>query len=317
MKAFILTGPKTTEMTERPIPEIGANDVLMKVRICGVCTAELPIWRSGKWPMNDVLGHEPVGIVERVGQHVKNFAVGDRVTGFCHGSFAEYTKVDASMLSKVPDELEDIEAIGEPMSCMYSAAERTPVRLGETVVIVGLGFMGLGMLQLMRMKGAGRIIAVGKRPEQLEAAKKFGADIAWLPDDVKDPYLVSSGWDFMGKGLPVVVEAAGSASALSLAGDMTGVMGTLSVVGFHTEPRTLNIEMWNKKSLTMINAHERDKSNTKLMDSMMDLIRQKKFNARDMVTHAYSPDEIDQAFSSLISKPEGFIKGYVDFRNFS
>jgi threonine dehydrogenase-like Zn-dependent dehydrogenase len=73
--------------------------------------------------------------------------------------------------------------------------------------------------------------------------------------------------------------------------------------------------MWNKKSITMINAHERNKElQTVYMAKMMDLIGLGKFRAREMVTHEFRPDEIDKAFAALENKPAGYIKGYVDFR---
>lgn len=317
MKACVLTNKKTTEIIERPMPEINDDEVLVKMLICGVCSAELPAWKAGEGRADGVLGHEPVGIIEAVGKSVTGFAEGDRITGFCLGSFAQYVKVNYKLIAKVPESLDVVEAIGEPMSCMYSAAERTPVSLGDTVAIVGLGFMGLGMLQLMKLKGAGQIIAVGRNQASLDHARKFGADIAWRPEEVEDRCLAASGWDIFGKGLPVVVEAAGSQSALSLAGDMTAIFGYLSVVGFHQEPRTLNIDMWNKKGITMINAHERRKElQTVYMAKMMELIMQGKFRAKEMVTHAFTPHEIDLAFASLENKPAGYIKGYVDFRNF-
>ena len=317
MKVCILTDKRTTGMIERPIPVINDDDVLVKMLICGVCSAELPAWRAGEAHANGVLGHEPVGIVEKTGKNVTAFAAGDRVTGFCLGSFAEYIAVNSKMIAKVPEQLLDIEALGEPLSCMYGAAERTPVSLGDNVAIVGVGFMGLGMLQLMKLKGAGQIIAVGKSQESLEHARKFGADIVWRPDEVDPRYLAASGWDIFGKGLPVVVEAAGTQSALSLAGDMTAILGTLCVVGFHQEPRTLNIDMWNKKSIVMINAHERRKElQTVYMTRIMELTVQGKFHTREMITHAFKPGEVDQAFAALENKPAGYIKGYVDFRNF-
>ena len=316
MKVCVLTGKRTTDIIERPIPDISEDDVLVKLLICGVCSAELPAWENGQTHTNGVLGHEPVGIVEAIGQNVTGFQVGDRVTGFCLGSFAQFVKVNNKLITKVPDQLSDIEAIGEPLSCMYSAAERTPVKLGDTVAIVGLGFMGLGMLQLMNLKGAGQTIAIGNKQGSLDNARKFGADIAWFPEEIDPRFLAASGWDFFDKGVPIVVEAAGSQSALALAGDMTAMFGHLCVVGFHQDPRTLNIDMWNKKAITMINAHERRKElQTVYMSKMMELILNGKFHAKEMVTHAFKPGEIDSAFHALKNKPAGFIKGFIDFRS--
>ena len=82
MKAIVLRGKGTSEIEERPIPEIGPDEMLVRVRVCGVCTAESPGWREGVARANGVLGHEPVGDVEKVGANVKGFSPGDRVTGY-------------------------------------------------------------------------------------------------------------------------------------------------------------------------------------------------------------------------------------------
>ncbi len=315
MKAIVLRGKGTSEVEERPVPEIGPDEMLVRVRVCGVCTAESPGWREGVARANGVLGHEPVGDVEKVGANVKGFSPGDRVTGFCLGSFAEYVVVNPAFFAKVPDGLDDIEAFGEPMSCMYSAAGKTPVALGDAVAVVGCGFMGLGMIQLLRLKGAGRVLAVANRSDSLANARNFGADVSWRPEEVEPRYRTGTGWDFLGKGLPAVVEAAGSQSALTLAADMTAMGGTLVVVGFHQEPRTIGMDMWNKKAITVVNAHERNKVlQADYMARMMELVKQGRFRAREMVTHAFRPDGLDRAFAALHEKPDGFIKAYVDFR---
>ena len=112
-----------------------------------------------------------------------------------------------------------------------------------------------------------------------------------------------------------VVEAAGSQSALTLAADMTAMNGTLVVVGFHQEPRTIGMDMWNKKAITVINAHERNKIyQADCMARMMELVKQGRFRAKEMATHAFPPDALDRAFATQLEKPDGFIKAYVDFR---
>ncbi|PLS09662.1 zinc-binding dehydrogenase [Neobacillus cucumis] len=315
MKASILIGPGKSRVIEMPMPEIGATEVLIKVLICGVCMSEAYPWSNGMdETAKRILGHEPIGIIEEVGDQVIGFKKGDRVTGLFQKGFAEYTKSDYKQLVKVPDGLDDIEGIGEPLSCLVSGADRTPVRLGDTISIVGTGFMGLGFLQLMKLKGAGKIIAVDVRQEGLDHALSFGADEAVFPDQIEPKYKVLE-WDEIGQGVDVSVEASGSPDALQLAGEMAGAHGVLSIVGYHQSNngnRNINMDFWNWKAITVINAHERrEYIHLKAMESIMKLIQNKKFNMKDLVTHTYSLDEVDRAYEDLKNKPEGFIKGII------
>jgi threonine dehydrogenase-like Zn-dependent dehydrogenase len=290
MKASVITGRQTSELVEMDVPSIGDEELLIRVKICGVCASELHPWleASGRRP---IFGHEPVGIVEAVGSRVHGIQVGDRVTGLIHNAFAQFTKADYRNVIRVPDGLDDLEALGEPLSCLMSGADRTPVSLGDDVAIVGAGFMGLGFLQLMRLKGAGRIIAVDMREESLEHARRFGADEICKPGDVRPDYKITK-WKHMEEGrpgVPVAVEASGTEGGLQLAGDMTAVHGTLSVVGYHQGSggmRNIHMELWNWKALSVINAHERRSDvHMRQMEAGLKLIAGGHFNMKDMITH--------------------------------
>jgi threonine dehydrogenase-like Zn-dependent dehydrogenase len=322
MKASVLAGPGRTELDDVPVPEIGEEEVLIRVRCCGVCASELHPWTTGEgWleasGRRPIFGHEPVGIVERTGRLVHGFKKGDRVTGLISHAFAEYTKADYRKIMKVPDSLSDLEALGEPLSCLMSGADRTPVSLGDDVAIVGAGFMGLGFLQLMRLKGAGRLIAVDLRQESLQAARRLGADEVYTPQEVRPEDKVTE-WIHMDqgmKGVEVAVEATGSAAGLQLAGEMTAVHGVLSVVGYHQGNggmRQVNMQLWNWKAITVINAHERRSDvHMKRMAAGLKLIAENRFNMRDLVTHVYGLHEVDRAFEAMRSKPEGYIKSVI------
>jgi threonine dehydrogenase-like Zn-dependent dehydrogenase len=297
-----------------PIPEINENEVLVRVTVCGVCTSELATWKNGIGAGKFVMGHEPVGIIEAKGRNVKGFEVGDRVTGLMWECFAEYTKADYRNIIKVPDSFDDIEAIAEPISCLVSGAERTPVSIGQTVAVVGTGYMGLGFMQLMKLKGAGKIIAIDKRKEALENALKFGADEALFPKEAAEKYAIVE-WDQMDKGrdIPVVAEATGKPEGLELAGNLTGVHGFLSVVGYHQNGnRSINMELWNWKAFSMINAHERRFDvHVKCMKQGFTMIEKGLFRAKEMVTHEFRLDEVDKAYKNLVSKENNFIKAYI------
>jgi len=312
MKASVFTGPCKNEVMDRPIPKIGDNEVLIKVEVCGVCASELECWFNGDGGKTGIRGHEPVGIIEAMGKDVTGFSLGDRVTGLIGSAFAEYAKADVSKIVKVPDRLDPVEALGEPLSCLVSGAERTTIHIGDTVAVVGLGFMGMGFMQLMKIKGAGRIIAVDVRQDSLDSALKLGANKVYLPDKVEDIYKVTE-WAHIGRGVDVAVDATGKQPGLDLAGNMTAVHGTLSIVGWHQGGlRNVNMELWNWKGITVINAHERrEHVYMECMKSGLKMIDARLFNMKDMITHEFSLNEVDKAYNALKAKPEGFIKAIV------
>jgi threonine dehydrogenase-like Zn-dependent dehydrogenase len=322
MKASVIAGPQKSEIADVAIPQIGDEEVLIRIKVCGVCASELHPWVEGAgWleasGQRPIFGHEPVGIIEQVGSRVQGFKVGERVTGLIQNAFAQYAKADYRKIIKVPESLNDFEALGEPLSCLMSGADRTPVSLGDDVSIVGAGYMGLGFLQLMRLKGAGRLIAVDMREESLAHAQRFGADEIYTPDNVKADYKVTQ-WGHMDqgiKGIDVSVEASGSQGGLQLAGDMTAVHGVLSIVGYHQGHggmRNVNVELWNWKAISVINAHERrSEVHMKQMEAGLKLIANNKLNMKDLITNVYSLSEVDKAYDAIKSKPAGFIKSVI------
>jgi threonine dehydrogenase-like Zn-dependent dehydrogenase len=314
MNVCTLAGPRQFKISDQPKPVGGDNDVLVKVLVSGVCASELHAWQAGIGGLNGVLGHEPVGIIEAKGRNVAGFDVGDRVTGLMWGALAEYIIADYRNLVRVPAALSDVEAIGEPLSCLVSAIEKTPIKLGDRVAVIGLGFMGLGMLQLARLKGAGEILAIDLRPESFAAARKFGADVTLAPAQVSDDLKIFE-WSHIGvrAGVPLVIEVTGSQKGLDLAAEMTAVHGTLSIVGFHqAASRTVNMEMWNLKGLTVVNAHERRTPvHLECMKSALTMIARGTFRMKEMITHEFGLGEAAQAYQMLQEKPPGFIKAAV------
>ncbi len=112
MKAGKLVGEKEHKIITTQIPKISDDEVLVKVKVCGYCASELHTWKTGVYKDNDFLGHEVVGVIVEKGKNVSNYNIGDRVTGYILNGFAEYSKVHHSLITKVPDCLEDIEALG-------------------------------------------------------------------------------------------------------------------------------------------------------------------------------------------------------------
>jgi threonine dehydrogenase-like Zn-dependent dehydrogenase len=314
MKAAVLTGMRNFEIIDKPVPGITEDQVLVKMKACGLCMSEFPCWNEGK-RLGEILGHEPVGVVEKTGKNVRDFQEGDRVSGLFRGAFAEYTAADPALVVKLPGDVSDEEGMLEPWSCLVSGAERTAVDLGSFVALIGCGYMGLGFLQLMRLKGAGKIIAVDIRSESLENAKRFGACEAYTPDSLPPEYVVDK-WDdgIFSRGVDVAVEAGGGPSTLELAGKMVRPHGTLAVVGFHQSGgrREIDMGLWNWKAISVINAHERRSAvQMEYFVRAIRLIQAKRLRVREMMTHEYALGDLNRAFLELKEKPSGYIKGYI------
>ena len=270
MRQMIMAGPKKSTIIEVPIPSYTDDEMLVKVTLTGMCHSEWYPWATAK--EGDILGHESVGVVAEVGKNVKGFKVGDRVTGLGGGAYKEYIVVSPQKMAHVPDSLKDEDAISEPLACILSAAMKLPCQtLGDTVAVVGCGYMGLGTIACFKAMGYGNIIAVDKRREALENAKKFGATETYTPEELPEMYI--STFETMGKadltrsgdnagvfapGIPTVMEFTGTEDGLQLAGDMVKAHGRLGIGGYHNDGmRSINFMLWNFKAFTAINCHER------------------------------------------------------------
>lgn len=313
MKAFRMKAAQKFVPVEVPVPQIAEDEVLLRVLVCGVCASEYHAWEAGE-DIGKIFGHEAVGIVEAVGAKVTKFVPGDRVTGMTTQSFAEYTKVREAYLVKVPDGMTDAEAIGEPLACLMSGILRTPIDPGEPFAIVGSGYMGTGFMQMMKAKGAGKIVAVDIREEALENAKRFGADETYYAKEVPAKYIVNA-WDdgIFDRGIQTVAEASGKQDGLTLAGEMTAVHGHLSIVGYHQGgPRSIDMKLWNWKAITALSAHERRMhACAKFIESSLNLVQKGQIDTKSMMTHFYDFDDVNLAYYELKHKPKGYIKGVV------
>jgi threonine dehydrogenase-like Zn-dependent dehydrogenase len=309
-----IIAPRKSEVVSGPMPEPGSGQARIEVKACGVCASELHSWMEEHARYPFYLGHEASGVVHAVGPDVSDLAVGDRVTGLFAPAYAQFVLADQNSMLHIPDGIPFEAALGEPLACLVNAQRRTHVELADRVALVGAGFMGLGMLQLIALRGPARVIVIDVRQEALEKAIEFGADEAYLPADLPDEYLMTS-WGHLGttKGCHVVVEASGTQPGLTLAGKMVREHGILSILGYHQgEPRQVDMEMWNWKAIDVVNAHVRRHKD--LMSSMrigLDLMGAHKLSFEPLVTHRFGLDGVDDAFTALVEKPQGFVKAVV------
>ena len=265
MKALLLTQYRRLEVTEIPSPEIGPDDVLVRVQACGICGSDVHGFdgSTGRRVPPLVMGHEAAGLVARVGARVTSFRQGDRVTfdsmiscGLCYycrrgqinlcderrvlgvscgeyrqnGAFAEYVAVPQHVVYRLPDSLSfEHAALIEPVSVVFHAVSLTPITLGDTAVVVGTGMIGLLVVQALRLAGCGRVFAVDLDARKLELAKKLGADEGFNPSQADVRAEVAS--RTQGRGADVALEAVGATAPINTAIASLRKGGALTLVG--------------------------------------------------------------------------------------
>lgn len=292
--------------TPRPRP----GEVLVRVEASGVCASELRDWETGRGAPQR-MGHEATGSVVALGPGVTSWRAGDRVTGLMGQAYAQLVVARADLLLSVPDAVACEAALGEPIACLVNAARRTPVGLGDRVAIVGLGFMGLGMLQLIGLRGPSDVLAIDTREEALAVARALGAGDARTPDRLDRADM--AGDRDADAGFEVVVEASGTQPGLDLATRLVRQHGTISIVGYHQgAPRLVDMQAWNYKAIDVVNAHvRRDADRMSSMAAGLRLIASGTLDLGGLITHRYPLADVDRAFADLAAKPSGFIKAVI------
>ena len=317
MKIAALYGPRDFQIIEAPIPEIQADEVLLRVAACGVCTSELEQWEGKSSRLNypRFIGHEVSGVVEEVGSEVQSFRPGDRVGAWVtERGFAEHVAVKAEYCFPAGDLALDL-ALAEPLACSVNAVEMANLSLADDVVIIGAGFMGNLVQKLVQLQGPRHVIVADTRSDALERAKKIGAtrvvDVRneSLPDVVKEMT--------NGQGADVSFEATGAQAPLTLLGDVTRMSGKVVIVGFHQGGmREIPLAYWNWMAFQIFNAHFREISTIlRGMRIGMRLLTSGRLTLDDLVTHRFQLSEINQAFLTAVEKPQGFVKSTVVMEN--
>jgi L-iditol 2-dehydrogenase len=312
MRIAVLTGPGQFKVEEAPVPDIRPDEVLVRVVGCGVCASELDTWRGlGSTAFPLYLGHEVSGTVEQVGADVGTFTVGDAVGVWVTSrGFADYVAVRAEYCRPAGDARLDT-ALAEPLACAANAVEKADVRLGDDVVIVGAGFMGDLVHQLVALRGARQVIVADTRVDALRRSTELGATRVVDVTAESLPEVVSE--LTAGKGADVTFECTGSQGALTTVGDVTRMSGKVVLVGFHQgPPREIPLGFWNWMAFDIVNAHFRDVA--VIMRGMtigMRLLAAGKVSIEPLVTHRFALDDIATAFQTAFDKPDGFVKATV------
>ncbi len=317
MRAAVLAEPGRIAMADVAVPEPGPGELRIRLEGCGVCASNLEPWEGLPWISYPGeaggLGHEGWGVVDAVGEGVDAFAPGDRVAALSGKSFAEYDIAAAAMTVKLPPELDGKPFPGEPLGCAMNIFRRSAVEAGQSVAIIGIGFLGAVLCKLAADAGA-RVIAISRRQSSLDLARAWGAAETVAMDDhwrILERVRELTG----GRGCERVIEAVGKQWPLDLAGELVAEGGRLVIAGYHQDgPRQVNMQGWNWKGIDVINAHERDPSVClRGLREAVDAVAGGRIDPAALYTHRYPLDRLGEALDATRDKPDGFVKALVTY----
>jgi len=326
-------------LEEMPVPQIGAGEVLMRVEASGICGTDLLEWyRRHKAPL--VLGHEVSGVIVAVGKGVKKYEVGDRIaaahhvpcntcryclsghhtvcdtlrqTNFDPGGFAEYVRLPHINVEQgifpLPDEMSFEEAtFVEPLACVLRGQRLAHLQPGQTVLVIGCGVAGLLHIQLARTSGASRIVATDIVDYRLEAARKFGANVAiqareYTPGHVRK---VANG-----RLADLVVICTGAVSAINQALQSVERGGTVLFFA-PTDPGvsipiSVNDLFW-RNEITLTSSYGGSPAD---YAAALELIKSGEIRVREMITHRLGLAETGLGFH-LVAQARDCLKVIIE-----
>lgn len=336
-----MTARRKIEIRDDQMPSPGPDEVLVKLEYIGICGSDIHYYEHGK--IGDfvvegdfILGHECAGTIQQVGSNVHHLKVGDRVAlepgatcGQCeycksgrynlcpdvkflatppyHGCLSDYIAYPASLAFKLPDQVSTREgALVEPLAVGLHAAGQGKVKLGDTVVILGTGAIGLMTILACKAFGATEIIAVDIIDKRLEFASKLGAThvINAMRDNVQDEVARLTG----GKGARVVFETAGSEKTVQETPYLVERGGTIVLVGLAAKdiiPYNFMQIMWKEANIESVFRYRN------LFPIAINAIADGKIAVKDMITHEFDFVDSERAFDFVIEHKEDVVKAVI------
>ncbi len=343
MKAAVFVRPGKIELREKPIPEVGPDDALIRITTTTICGTDVHILK-GEYPVQPglTIGHEPVGVIEALGIGVTGYSIGQRVIagaitpcGHCHtcldghssqcggtamggwrlgntidGCQAEFVLIPNAMvnLALVPDNLSDEQVLMCPdiMSTGFDGAESGQIRIGDTVVIFAQGPIGLCATAGAKLKGATRIIVVDKIAERLDMAKRLGADITinYAEVDALEEIMRLTGK----RGVDVAIEALGTQATFESCLRALKPAGILSSLGVYSGKLSLPLDAFaaglgDHTIVTSLCSGGKER-----MRRLMNVVASGRVDLKPMVTHRFKLDQIEEAYELFANQRDGVLK---------
>jgi threonine dehydrogenase-like Zn-dependent dehydrogenase len=346
MKANVFHGPNNIRIEEVPRPSAAAGEAVIRISLTTICGTDIHILR-GEYPVKPglVIGHEPVGVIEELGEGVTGYEIGDRVLvgaitpcGQCraclsaqwaqcghgegteaiggwrfgntiNGAQAEYLLVPSAQanLAKIPDELSDEQVVllADIASTGFSGAESGNIRIGDTVVVFAQGPIGLCATAGAKLMGASFIIGIEGDPARMKMSKRMGADTVLDP---KDADVLGKIKKLTGGGADVAIEALGRQETFENALRCLRPGGTLSSLGVYSGKLQVPYDAFAAGLGDYKIVTTLCPGGKERMRRLMSVVRSKRFDPTPLITHHFSLDQIVEAYDLFGSRRDGVLK---------
>jgi L-iditol 2-dehydrogenase len=328
MRAALFPAPNSLTMLERDTPSTAENQLLVKVAACGVCGTDLHIYRGlfpARFPL--IAGHELAGVVEEAGPAVLHVRPGDHVAvdpnatcGNCRacqrglghlcsnlsaigvtadGGFATHCLVMARQAHKIPKDMPfALAATAEPLACCLHGAERAQIKLGDVVVVIGAGFIGLLMVQLALLRGAATVIVSEPAAQKRETARRLGAhrlvdpereDLAQVVRDLTQE-----------AGADAVIECVGGQATAQEAVGLAGPGARVVLFGVAPEADRVAVSPYDlyRREITITGSFV----NPFTQAAALALLQSGRVKVAELITHRLPLDELARAFALIESR---------------
>lgn len=322
MRKAIAVEPNRIDIVEAPLPRPSPTQVLIETRAVGLCTTDIYVI-SGKDPdaryPNELIGHEPNGVIVEVGSEVTRFKPGDRVAtvwavgGFM--AFADYYLQEEPWVYPLADDTPFAYGLAEPLMAISRCVFGADIQPADTVCVVGAGYFGQLIAQGVRYRGAYKVGIVDRVPERLAIARRRGADGAYCLAEDGVARAVAELTD--GEGFDVVIEAAGVQGALDTATELVRPAGTIYVYGLHVRPETLNVKVWHTKCPRIQNnqwvypIEFPQRRWCRLGQIGLDLQARGVYDCREIITGITALEDLPDAVDAMMHRPSEIVKAVI------
>jgi alcohol dehydrogenase len=346
MRANVFHGANNIRVEEVPRPHAGAGEAVIRITLTTICGTDLHILR-GEYAVKPglVIGHEPVGVIEELGEGVTGYKIGDRVLvgaitpcGQCraclsaqwaqcgngegveaiggwrfgntiNGAQAEYLLVPNAQanLAKIPDELSDEQVVllADIASTGFSGGESANIRIGDSVVVFAQGPIGLCATAGAKLMGASFIIGIESDPVRIEMSKRMGADVVLNSHDVD---LVAEIKKLTGGGADVAIEALGIQETFENALRCLRPGGTLSSLGVYSGKLQVPYDAFAAGIGDYKIVTTLCPGGKERMRRLISMVQSKRFDPTPLLTHSFKLEQIVEAYDLFGSRRDGVLK---------
>ena len=329
------------KLVEVPVPQPGNEEILVRVKAAGICSSDIHYQdgRSAVTKLPITLGHEVAGEVAQCGNGVKSLKAGDRVSlfylvtcgkcmmcstgndNYCSeakmlgknidGGFAEYVVVPARNAFSFPESIPFTQAalITDAVATPFHALKRSAVKVGENVLIIGIGGLGIHAVQIARIMGAGQVIAMDLDDDKLDLAKKVGATAVINPlrDNLKDIIAAQT----KGAGVDVALELIGLVDTIRQGIDSTGLGGRTVIVGICTNEIGLNpYHDLLLKERTIMGSADQCRADFPVI---IEMAAQRRLDLSHSVSHELPLKQVNQGLEMLKKKDQTLVRIVITF----